>query len=77
MALVEEKVKDLILEKKKIEEEIFLQNKAHMRIVGEFEEKLQILNKDIYKNCKHNWIYEPAVYQERSRRYCDVCGCYR
>ena len=77
MALIEEKVKDLILEKKKIEEEIYLQNKAHMCIVGDFEAKIKMLNENIYRTCKHDWVFESGGYQERSMRYCAVCGCYK
>ena len=77
MALVEEKVKDLILEKKKIAKKITLQNESHLRIINELEVKIEMLNEDIYNNCKHNWIYEQAAYQERSSRYCEVCGCYK
>ena len=77
MALVEEKVKDLILEKKKIAKKITLQNESHLRIIGDLEARIEMLNEDIYNNCKHHWIYEQAAYQERSRRYCEVCGCYK
>jgi len=77
MALVEEKVNDLILEKKQIEEKIYLQNELHRSIVGEFEIKIKMLNKDIFKSCKHDWVFESGGYQERSCHYCNICGCYK
>jgi len=59
----------LLLERKGIEEKICSLNEEKLLL----ENKLYELEKTIYKNCDHQWEYEPRQMYERTTRRCKIC----
>ena len=44
-------------------------------IIRELKDKIDGLNKQLYKICEHNWIRDTACSDDDlSKKYCDHCG---
>jgi len=47
----------------------------YKRKIKESTDKIDTINKYIYKTCKHNWIRDDACsHDDLSKKYCSKCG---
>ena len=64
------KTEKLLETKKNIEKEVC----DYQRKIVELNNKLKLLDKEIYKSCEHNWVRDYSGYNDISKFYCSKCG---
>lgn len=69
-----QKVKELISTKNKLQKDIY----NMQRLIRENTQSIKQIEKDLWKTCDHEWIYDEwANFDDRTKYLCKTCGCYR
>ncbi len=45
--------------------------------IKRLDERIKNTEKNIYKHCTHNWVYDPSSYMDRTKYFCKDCKLWR